>query len=116
MVIYDTLGIFSAPRGLFTFKGESSEGAREHDTETDSAFGHDRVSVLDGGLPRWISEGYDAELGDVPNHPDTTYSGATDPPEGLIRSESLCSVQILQVGMRLPASAGSGGKMLKSFG
>lgn len=33
VVLYDTIGVFSSPRGLYTFK----------------AFGHDRVSVLDGG-------------------------------------------------------------------
>ncbi|BEI88543.1 uncharacterized protein CcaverHIS019_0112610 [Cutaneotrichosporon cavernicola] len=47
VVLYDSVGLFSAPRGLFTFK----------------AFGHDKVSVLDGGLPAWIDEGGDVEQG-----------------------------------------------------
>ena len=40
VVVYDSLGIFSAPRAWFTFK----------------VFGHARVSVLDGGLPAWEAE------------------------------------------------------------
>ena len=46
--MYDTIGVFSSPRALYTFK----------------AFGHDKVSVLDGGLPRWLHEGYDVEVGE----------------------------------------------------
>ncbi|WWC96208.1 hypothetical protein V866_003075 [Kwoniella sp. B9012] len=49
VVLYDTIGIFSSPRALYTFK----------------AFGHENVSVLDGGLPRYIEEGYEVETGDV---------------------------------------------------
>ncbi|KAJ3023408.1 hypothetical protein HKX48_003325 [Thoreauomyces humboldtii] len=41
VVIYDSQGIFSAPRVWWTFK----------------AFGHKNVSVLDGGLPKWVGEG-----------------------------------------------------------
>nr|XP_019012858.1 thiosulfate/3-mercaptopyruvate sulfurtransferase [Kwoniella pini CBS 10737]OCF51639.1 thiosulfate/3-mercaptopyruvate sulfurtransferase [Kwoniella pini CBS 10737] len=49
IVLYDTIGIFSSPRALYTFK----------------VFGHENVSVLDGGLPRWIEEGYETENGEV---------------------------------------------------
>lgn len=42
VVIYDTAGIFSAPRAWLTLK----------------LFGHERVAVLNGGLPRWQAEGY----------------------------------------------------------
>jgi thiosulfate/3-mercaptopyruvate sulfurtransferase len=41
VVIYDQLGVFSAPRAWWTFR----------------LFGHDRVFVLDGGLPKWRAEG-----------------------------------------------------------
>ncbi|GAA5846444.1 hypothetical protein JCM9279_001377 [Rhodotorula babjevae] len=41
VVVYDSVGVFSSPRTAFTFKH----------------FGHERVSVLDGGLARWIAEG-----------------------------------------------------------
>ncbi|KAE8257650.1 hypothetical protein A4X13_0g2209 [Tilletia indica] len=48
VVVYDTHGIFSAPRTAFTFL----------------AFGHQRVSVLDGGLPGWIASKYEVEDGE----------------------------------------------------
>lgn len=41
VVIYDSMGIFSSPRVYWTFK----------------MFHHSRVSVLDGGLPKWLEEG-----------------------------------------------------------
>ncbi len=40
VIFYDGLGIFSAPRAWWLLK----------------LFGFNRVSVLDGGLPKWISE------------------------------------------------------------
>ncbi|KAF9229659.1 Rhodanese-like protein [Gyrodon lividus] len=42
VVIYDTHGVFSSPRALFMFR----------------AFGHQKSSILDGGLPRWEVEGF----------------------------------------------------------
>lgn len=47
VVAYDVEGTFSAPRTAFTFV----------------ARGHQRVSVLDGGLLAWIQEGYPVEHG-----------------------------------------------------
>lgn len=47
VVIYDGTGIFSAPRVWWTFR----------------VFGHDRVAVLDGGLPKWRREGKPTESG-----------------------------------------------------
>ncbi len=41
VVVYDGMGIFSAPRVWWMFK----------------YFGQDNVAVLDGGLPKWIREG-----------------------------------------------------------
>jgi thiosulfate/3-mercaptopyruvate sulfurtransferase len=41
VVIYDTHGIFSSPRALFMFR----------------AFGHEKSSIINGGLPRWVDEG-----------------------------------------------------------
>lgn len=40
VIVYDTKGIFSAPRVWWTFR----------------TFGHKAVSVLDGGLPKWKAE------------------------------------------------------------
>jgi len=41
IVVYDRQGIFSSPRAWWTWK----------------VFGHEKVSVLDGGLPAWIASG-----------------------------------------------------------
>ncbi len=40
VIVYDSIGIFSAPRVWWMFR----------------YFGHDRVSVLDGGLPAWLGQ------------------------------------------------------------
>ncbi|KZS96146.1 Rhodanese-like protein [Sistotremastrum niveocremeum HHB9708] len=50
VVIYDTQGVFSSPRALFTFR----------------AFNHDRSSILNGGLPAWEAQNYPVELGPIP--------------------------------------------------
>jgi thiosulfate/3-mercaptopyruvate sulfurtransferase len=41
VIVYDGAGLFSAARVWWTFR----------------AFGHDRIRVLDGGLPKWKREG-----------------------------------------------------------
>jgi thiosulfate/3-mercaptopyruvate sulfurtransferase len=46
-VVYDSMGIFSAPRVWWMLK----------------AFGHDKVAVLDGGLPAWKAAGGAMEKG-----------------------------------------------------
>lgn len=45
LVVYDGKGLFSAARVWWMFR----------------VFGHERVWVLDGGLPRWRASGYDVE-------------------------------------------------------
>lgn len=40
VIVYDMKGVFSAPRVWWTFR----------------AFGHEAVSVLDGGMPKWKAE------------------------------------------------------------
>ena len=47
VVVYDTMGIFSAPRVWWNFK----------------VFGHDKVAVLDGGMPAWKAIGGTLEKG-----------------------------------------------------
>ncbi len=49
VVVYDDAGLFSAPRAWWTFR----------------LFGHGKVFVLDGGLPRWRAEGRPLEHGSV---------------------------------------------------
>ncbi|MFN3858220.1 MAG: 3-mercaptopyruvate sulfurtransferase [Caulobacter sp.] len=50
IVVYDSQGLFSAPRVWWTFR----------------AMGHEDVVVLDGGLPKWIAEGRPIEDGTPP--------------------------------------------------
>ncbi len=47
IVVYDTHGFASAARAFWMLR----------------AFGHDRVRILDGGLPRWVREGRATEAG-----------------------------------------------------
>ncbi|MGP1396635.1 MAG: 3-mercaptopyruvate sulfurtransferase [Inquilinaceae bacterium] len=49
VVVYDGHGLVSAARAWWMFR----------------VFGHDRVAVLDGGLPKWIAEGRPTESGDA---------------------------------------------------
>jgi thiosulfate/3-mercaptopyruvate sulfurtransferase len=51
VVVYDQKGIFSAPRAWWMFR----------------LFGHDRVAVLDGGLPAWRAAGLAIEPGTAPS-------------------------------------------------
>lgn len=53
IVVYDGAGIFSAPRVWWTFR----------------LFGAENVFVLEGGLPRWMSEGRPLEQGPVTRAP-----------------------------------------------
>jgi thiosulfate/3-mercaptopyruvate sulfurtransferase len=48
IVVYDSLGLFSAPRVWWTFR----------------IFGAKKVCILDGGLPRWKAEGRPLEKGE----------------------------------------------------
>jgi len=43
IVVYDNVNIYASPRAWWMFR----------------AMGHDNVAVLDGGLPAWISAGYE---------------------------------------------------------
>jgi thiosulfate/3-mercaptopyruvate sulfurtransferase len=49
VVFYDQQGIFSAPRGWWLMR----------------LFGHERVAVLDGGLPKWQREGREVAVGEA---------------------------------------------------
>jgi thiosulfate/3-mercaptopyruvate sulfurtransferase len=49
IVAYDGLGMFSSPRVWFTFR----------------VFGAKNVYILEGGLPKWIAEGRQLEVGPV---------------------------------------------------
>jgi len=53
IVVYDSLGLFSAARVWWTFR----------------VFGAAHVFILDGGLPKWIAEGRPVESGEVVREP-----------------------------------------------
>lgn len=55
VVVYDTAGIFSAPRVWWMFR----------------AMGHANVAVLDGGLPAWQAEDCPVETGEASPEPTT---------------------------------------------
>ncbi|OCF54411.1 hypothetical protein L486_07959 [Kwoniella mangroviensis CBS 10435] len=57
VVVYDSEGIFSAPRTVWTFK----------------VYGHEKVSLIDGGLPRAKAEGVKLEAGAPQEYKPTTY-------------------------------------------
>lgn len=63
VVVYDTAGVFSSPRAAFTFK----------------AFGHPQISLLNGGLPSWISSDLplSTSLPHLPNPHSTTPTEAS---------------------------------------
>ncbi|KAF8971575.1 Rhodanese-like domain-containing protein [Flammula alnicola] len=52
VIIYDSHGVFSSPRALFMFR----------------SFGHEKSSIIDGGLPRWVDEGLPLETA-APSQP-----------------------------------------------
>ncbi len=56
VVSYDTHGLFSAARAWWMFR----------------VFGHDRVAVLDGGLPRWTAAGHPTDDAPV-SHPPARF-------------------------------------------
>ncbi len=58
IVIYDTYGLFSAPRVWWTFR----------------AMGHEDVAVLNGGLKKWMAEGLPLEDGPARKRPECHYT------------------------------------------
>ncbi len=67
VVVYDSHGLFSAPRVWWMFR----------------VMGHDDVWVLDGGLPKWLAEGRPVETG-WPQKPHGEFKSHFKP--GLVRS------------------------------
>ena len=42
-------------------------------------YGHDKVSILDGGLPKWIEKGYPTMSGPQQEVPTSTYKATYHP-------------------------------------
>lgn len=70
VVVYDALGLFTAPRAWWMFR----------------AFGHRDVFVLDGGLPRWQAEGRPTVSGPAETPEPRPFRASFDP--DLVRSLS----------------------------
>ena len=68
VVVYDTVDLYSAARVWWMFR----------------VFGHERVSILAGGLPRWRAEGRPVESGEPSIAPASFTSRARD--DALVRS------------------------------
>jgi thiosulfate/3-mercaptopyruvate sulfurtransferase len=62
IVLYDSQGLFSAPRAWWMFR----------------VFGHEKTYILEGGLPKWISEAKPLQSGTVevmPTRFNTNFNG-----------------------------------------
>jgi thiosulfate/3-mercaptopyruvate sulfurtransferase len=79
VVIYDSLGLFSAPRVWWNFR----------------LMGHERVFVLDGGLPKWIAEDRPVE------------TGWREPPHGEFKAEPRNSLVADWQAVKTAADSGS---------
>ncbi|TFK41401.1 Rhodanese-like domain-containing protein [Crucibulum laeve] len=69
VVIYDAHGVFSSPRALFMFR----------------SFGHEKSSIINGGLPRWVDEGLPVD-NQPPTDPGPTVYPSPAFNKGAIRS------------------------------
>lgn len=63
IVVYDTKGIYSSPRAWWLFK----------------VMGHEKVWVLDGGLPEWLKEGHPTEKRQQQSHPKGNFTANFQP-------------------------------------
>ena len=68
VVVYDTVGLYSAARVWWMFR----------------VFGHERVSILAGGLPRWRAEGHPVASGKHSIAPGSFTARAQD--DSMVRS------------------------------
>src|SRR6056300_666056 len=57
IIVYDSLGAFSSPRVWWMFH----------------YYGHDQVSILDGGLPKWLKEKKEIETGKGKKYPKALF-------------------------------------------
>lgn len=76
VVVYDQRGLFSAARAWWMFR----------------VFGHERVHVLDGGLPKWRAEGRAIESGPARPRPPGRFTARFDP--ALVRDRAAIEANI----------------------
>lgn len=72
VVVYDTAGLFSAARLWWMLR----------------VFGHERVRVLDGGLPQWLAEGRKVGSG-TPDYPPAVFTASFNPYLGATAADVL---------------------------
>lgn len=77
VVAYDVYGLQSAARTWWMFR----------------LFGHDKVAVLDGGMPKWQAEGRPMETGPAKPRPGTDFKATLRPELVKSRDEVLAAVQ-----------------------
>lgn len=63
IVIYDTKGVYSSPRAWYLFK----------------SMGHEKVWVLDGGLPEWIKENLPTEITSTRSYTEGNFEANFNP-------------------------------------
>ncbi|KAJ1842020.1 hypothetical protein IWW55_001308 [Coemansia sp. RSA 2706] len=91
VVVYDTAGVGPACRVFWTFR----------------AMGHNKVSVLNGGLPAWTAQGFKTEMGE-PEPATNKEKYMARPVDGLVCDYTT----IVKIIGELKASAGANGKQI----
>ncbi|OCF44418.1 hypothetical protein I317_01678 [Kwoniella heveanensis CBS 569] len=76
VIVYDNEGVFAAPRTAWTFK----------------VYGHEKVSVIDGGLPRARKEGVKLETGPPKAFGKTTYPVPTPTPSAVVEFPEITKI------------------------
>jgi len=89
VVFYDGKGIFSAPRGWWLMH----------------LFGHEKVAVLDGGLPKWQRENRPIESGDPAPAAPTTFTAD-------LRTDRLAGIGDMKRIVRQSAVTGGGDTLI----
>lgn len=77
VVAYDVYGLQSAARTWWMFR----------------LFGHDKVAVLDGGMPKWVAEGRALETGAARSRPQTAFKATLRPELVKSRDQVLAAVK-----------------------
>ncbi len=90
VVAYDVYGLQSAARTWWMFR----------------LFGHDKVAVLDGGMPKWVAEGRALETGDATPREAGTFVAAFRPE--LVRSRDDVRAAIGDAGVQIVDARAAG--------
>ncbi|MBL8080556.1 MAG: sulfurtransferase [Anaerolineales bacterium] len=72
IVVYDNVGVYASPRAWWMFR----------------AMGHDQIAVLDGGLPAWITAGYET-VTQLKEKPEKRGDFISQPQDGMFVDSSI---------------------------